>query len=223
VETLNNVWAYPQRVVKIHANSDTACISEFSRYSVAIKELFNQSEQAYCLAMIAKNRNTEAEKTITGKFGIGMNIPGALIIVKKASDFIWLRNETDTCSFGLFIYSIPYKDTSQLASAAVLETRDRFTQQYLPGPSGGAYMMIEQEVLPPVSHLVLFKGMYAHETRGLWRTKGDFKGGPFINYTVVDAPRKRIVVFDGYVYYPNKPKREYIRQLESIIRSAEFE
>jgi hypothetical protein len=83
-------------------------------------------------------------------------------------------------------------------------------------------MTIEREIYPPVSHKILFKNMFAIETRGLWKTAGDFMGGPFVNYTIVDAPRQRIIVFDGYVYYPNKSKRNYVRQLESIIWGAEF-
>lgn len=222
VETLNNVWASPQRVVKIKANSDTACIAEFSKHAAPIKELFNLSERSYYRALITVSHNTEAEKTLADKFGIQIQIPKDLIVVKKAADFMWLRTETDTSSIGLFIYTMPYKDTSQLAPVSILETRDRFTKLYLPGPSGGAYMMIEREAMPPVSHQILFKSMYANETRGLWRTKGDFMGGPFINYTIVDAPRQRIIILDGYVYFPNEPKRNFCRQLESIIWGAEF-
>ena len=106
--------------------------------------------------------------------------------------------------------------------AAVLAARDRYARLYIPGPLEGSYMATEHDVYPPVSRKILFKNMFAIETRGLWKTVGDFMGGPFINYTIVDAPRQRIIAFDGYVYYPNKSKRNYVRQLESIIWGAEF-
>ena len=222
VETLKNQWSHPQRVIKVKAKSDTAGINEFAKHAAAIKELFNQSERSRYSAMNALSRDPEAEKILSEEFGIRMVISKDFYTAKKMADFIWLRAETNANSLGLMIYTVPYKDTSMLNPATVLNTRDRYTKLYIPGPLEGSYMALEREVMPPVSRKILFKGMYALETRGLWRTKGDFMGGPFINYTVVDAPRKRIIVFDGYVYYPNKSKRNYIRQLESIIWGAEF-
>ncbi len=222
VETLENVWAHPQRVFKIKAGSDTAGIKSFGENALAIMELFNQSARAQCRALIAQSRNTEAEKTLSDAFDVEIAIPKNFVIAKKTTDFTWLRAETDTCSLGLFIYTLPYQDTSQLAPASVLDTRDLFAKRYFPTPSGAAYMMVEREALLPVSHRMLFKGMYALETRGLWRTKGDTKGGPFVNYTIVDAPRQRIIVFDGFVYSPARPKRDYMRQFETIIWEADM-
>jgi hypothetical protein len=83
-------------------------------------------------------------------------------------------------------------------------------------------MTLELKEFEPETRKILFNKSYAIETRGLWKTESDFMGGPFINYTVVDTARNRIVAFDGYVYYPNKDKRNYIRQLEAIIRNAAF-
>jgi hypothetical protein len=222
VETLENVWAHPQRVFKIKAGSDTAGINAFGENALAIKELYNQSARARCRALIAQNRNDEVGKILTDAYGIEISIPQNFVIARKTADFTWLRAETDTSSLGLFIYTMPYNDTSQLAPASVLDTRDLFTKRYIPNPSGAAYMMIEREAKPPVSHRILFKGMYALETRGLWRTRGDTRGGPFVNYTIVDASGQRIIVFDGFVYSPQRPKRNYMRQFESVIWDAEI-
>lgn len=222
VETLRNVWSHPQRVVKIKAGSDTAFLNLFAMHSEAIKELFNQNERARFSAQNALNRNRVAEKLLADEFGIKMVISKDFYQAKKMSDFVWLRSETNANSLGLMIYTYPYKDTTQTNPDAVLDVRDRYTKLYIPGPLEGSYMAIEREFYPAISRKILFKEMYAIETRGLWKTVGDFMGGPFVNYTIVDAPRQRIIVFDGYVYYPNKSKRNYVRQLESIIWGAEF-
>lgn len=222
VETLKNVWSHPQRVIKIIASSDTAFFNIFAKHSEAIRELFNQNERARFSAQNSLSRNFEVEKLLSEGFGINMVIPKNFYKAKKTNDFVWLRSEATTMSLGLMIYTYPYKDTAQLNPKAVLAARDLFTKLYIPGPTEGSYMTTERENYEPVSRKLLFKNLYAVETRGLWRTEGDFMGGPFINYAIVDAPRQRIIVFDGYVYYPNKPKRNYIRQLESIIWEAEF-
>jgi len=222
VETLRNIWSHPQRVIKVKASSDTAFFNLFAKHSEAIKELFNQNERARFRAQNALSRNQEAEKLLASEFGIKMVISKDFYQAKKVKDFVWLQSETTANSLGLFIYTFPYKDTAQMNPAAVLAARDKYARLYIPGPLEGSYMTTEHEVYPPVSRKILFKNMFAIETRGLWKTVGDFMGGPFINYTIVDAPRQRIIAFDGYVYYPNKSKRNYVRQLESIIWGAEF-
>jgi len=222
VETLRNVWSHPQRVIKVIASSDTAFFNLFAKHSEAIRELFNQNERARFSAQNALSRNLPAEKLLKDEFGIKMVISNDFYQAKKTKDFIWLRSEATTMSLGLMIYTYPYKDTAQMSPAAILATRDRYTRLYVPGPLEGSYMTLERDVYPPVSRKILFKNMFAVETRGLWKTFGDFMGGPFVSFAIVDAPRQRIIVFDGYVYYPNKSKRNYIRQLESIIWGAEF-
>lgn len=222
VETLRNVWSHPQRVIKVKASSDTGFINLFARHSEAVRELFNQNERARFSAQNALSRDFEIEKTLADTFGIKMVVSKDFYKAKKMRDFVWLRSEATTMSLGILIYTFPYKDTSQINPKAVLAVRDRYTKLYIPGSVDGSYMTTEREYYEPVTRKILFKGLYALETRGLWRTEGDFMGGPFVNYTIVDAPRQRVVVFDGYVYYPNKSKRNYVRQLESIIWGAEF-
>jgi len=222
IETLTDVWSHPQQVIKIKAGSDTAFTNLFSKNSELINSLFHQNERARFDAQNLLNRNLVVEKMLEDEFGIKMIIPKDFYQAKKTSDFVWLRSDTTSMSLGLMIYIYPYKDTAQMNPAAVLASRDRYTQLYVPGPLKGSYMTTAREAYAPVPRKILFKNMFAIETRGLWKTEGDFMGGPFVNYTIVDAPRERIIVFDGYVYYPNNSKRNYIRQLESIIWAAEF-
>ncbi|MCB0408861.1 MAG: DUF4837 family protein [Flavobacteriales bacterium] len=56
----------------------------------------------------------------------------------------------------------------------------------------------------------------------MWYVKGDFMGGPFINYTFVDEKRNKVISIDGYVYAPRFDKREYLRELEALIRSIKL-
>lgn len=222
VETLQDVWAYPQRVVKIIIPSDTAFLNLFEKHANGIRELFNQSERIRYRTINGANRNTKIEKQLADEFGIKMEISKDYYLAKKTKDFVWLRYETNVNSLALLIYTYPYTDTAQLSPQQIYDARNKYTKNYIPGPSNGSYMTLEIENFKPSSNQIQFKNLYAVETRGLWKTFGDFMGGPFINYTIVDAPRQRIVVFDGYVYYPNKDKRNFIKQLESLIWNAEF-
>ena len=50
----------------------------------------------------------------------------------------------------------------------------------------------------------------------------DFMGGPFVSHFFLDKERKNIIAVDGFVYAPKYPKRNYMRQVESIMYSFDF-
>ena len=59
------------------------------------------------------------------------------------------------------------------------------------------------------------------ETRGLWEVSGQFMAGPFLNY-MIEIDEGETLVLDGFVYSPGTNKRNYIFELEAIIRSVRF-
>jgi hypothetical protein len=106
--------------------------------------------------------------------------------------------------------------------ARILSFRDVMTEEYIPGPSEGSYMITAIEYAPIITDRIDFNGLFAVETRSLWRLENDFMGGPFVNYTFVDERSNKVVTIDGYVYAPNKPKRDLLIQMEAIAHSIKF-
>jgi hypothetical protein len=221
VETLRDVWSHPQRVIKIKATSDTSLFNLFVRHSERVRELFNQSERARFKAKNNANRNKKIEKILVDEFGIKMATPEGFSPAKKSATYIYLKSGNDTNSIGLILYLYPFNDTTQLSETAVLAEHYSHVKQCWPE-------ITKRESLLPtdgkllVSRKILFKELYSIETRGTMITESDSLGIPFFNYTIVDAPRKRIVVFSAIINNPGKPKRDYVRQLESMIWGAEF-
>ena len=120
------------------------------------------------------------------------------------------------------IYTYDFTDTIAFNPTRIISYRDSITKEYIPGPSEGSYMAVSKDYILPESKQIDFNGLFAIETRGLWKVEGDFMGGPFINYTFVDEKRNKVITIDGYVYAPNAPKRNMVMQLESIIWSFKF-
>ena len=83
-------------------------------------------------------------------------------------------------------------------------------------------MTVSEEYMPIISNKIDFNGKFAVETRGLWELENDFMGGPFVNYTLVDEKRNKVITLDGYVYAPNAPKRDLMIQMEALIYSLKF-
>jgi hypothetical protein len=55
--------------------------------------------------------------------------------------------------------------------------------------------------------------------RGLWKLENAFMGGPFINISLLDENRNRVVTVDAFVYAPSLDKRIYVRELEAILNT----
>ena len=52
--------------------------------------------------------------------------------------------------------------------------------------------------------------------------KNDFMGGPYVHYTFVDEENSRVINLDGFVYAPKFNKREYLRELEALLKTAKL-
>ena len=63
----------------------------------------------------------------------------------------------------------------------------------------------------------------ALETRSLWKIEDAFMSGPFVNYCFLDKTNNRLFVAEGFVYAPSEGKRDYMFELETMIRSISLQ
>lgn len=217
----DDVHAYLQSTVTITAQSQNKYMELLNQNSSKILGYYLQGERK----RLAYNYSRYNDKAISDrtkeKFNLNVTIPPGFIIAKETSDFLWLRYETPEISQGILIYSFPYESDSTFTEKYLVAKRNIFTRDHVPGPTPGSYMATENEI-PKLFNLTRKEGNYAAETRGLWRLENDFMGGPFVNLAILDLLNNRVLVLDGFVYAPSKDKRNYLRQLEAMIYSAEF-
>ena len=83
--------------------------------------------------------------------------------------------------------------------------------------------MATEMAYTPFSVLTETENTKVLETRSLWKVEGAFMSGPFINYSFLDKKNNRMLVAEGFVYAPSEPKRDYIFELESIIKSIKIQ
>jgi hypothetical protein len=217
-----DVWARPQIVIKATAPDSSSLQVLITTQANQLVEYFNKEERARILSGYTKLQDRIIEQTIKDEFNLKLVVPEGYYIATHAPGFIWLRRENPDVSQGLFIYERHYDDTLNLSKSNILKARDSITTQYIPGPEKGSYMVSEMDYPVSLSPIEI-NNNYALEMRGLWKTRGYFMGGPFINYSIIDNKNNRIVTLDGFVFAPRFNKREYLRQLEAIIYSADFQ
>ena len=115
-----------------------------------------------------------------------------------------------------------YTDSLMLTRDSLIAMRNRMCKAYVGGPSDGSYMTTVGFEDVTTFRSFNLHGRYTAELRGLWETRGDFMGGPFVSITQYDEKHGRIVTVDGYVYAGKKDKRNYMRQVEAIMSTMEF-
>lgn len=219
IENKKNLWASPQRVIKISAPNEESFFKLFDENKEQILELFNQVERERMINAFQTVQNVDIANALLGKFNFSLVLPSAYKIAKQDSNFMWIRKETLEDSQGILIYSYPYLHENAFEKDIIVNVRNMMTKRYIPGPADGSFMKVADQVIFPIAKKVNFNDLYAIETRGLWETEGDYMGGPFLSYTFVDEVNNRVITLDSYVYAPSQNKRDLLKQLEAILYS----
>ncbi len=219
IEARKDYWSKPQRVVRIVSPSVQDFLNFFDQKKEAILQIFMDSEHARLINTFKSFPARDVIAAVEKKFDYYMAFPGGFYVAKNLPGFMWIRKETQHNSQGMIIYTYDFVDTLAFDKERILTFQNSMTEEYIPGPAEGSYMTIAQEYSPIVSKKIDLNGRFAIKTRGLWRLEGDFMGGPFINYTFVDQRTNKVVTLVVYAYAPNKPKRDLMIQMESIVYS----
>ena len=74
----------------------------------------------------------------------------------------------------------------------------------------------------PKTKSINISGVDSKELRELWDMKNDVMSGPYLMYVLNDKKNKRVIIAEGYLYAPSLDKREYILELEAILKSIQF-
>ena len=223
VETQRNWMSEPQFVIRITAASPESWVRTFDTQKDGLKLLFDDNERKRFQDFFRPSTDPKIVAQLKNKFGISMNIPEGYGIGANGDNFMWLLQRHDDKDMSFLIYELPYKDTADLNPKNIIAVRDSIVKKYISGPLDGTYMTTDKEFIKPVSKsLPKFPAGYAVETRGLWNLVGDFMAGPFVSYSIVDPTSSKIITAEGWVYYPNKDKRDLLRQQESILYTLKF-
>jgi len=218
---LDDVYAKPQKVVVVSGPNKEAITDEINLNAEKIVEAFTIEELEEKQRRI--NLSLHNDKLIEDKLGVSIKFPTAYRIAKQDNSFFWIRKDIKTGSMNLMLYDLPYGAIKKSDSVVntIIKIRDSIGEKYIPGPVDGSYMITEN-AYTPFHFQTTLSGKSTLETKGLWDVKNAFMSGPFINYTIDDKEHKRWVVIEGFVFAPSVEKRDYMFELEAIIKSIKI-
>ncbi|MBE6340218.1 MAG: DUF4837 family protein [Bacteroidales bacterium] len=220
----NDLWAKGQSVVWLRAKTKESLLPLVERNKGLIVNNFVRCERERLIAFNKTIRHHQLSENIGDKYGVNICIPNTYIrcTPKDKSALDWVAVENDEYQMSFLMYEYPYTGPFAMTKAALLNKRDSLLRANIEGPQG-SFMCTETRFgLDEIDMRAgRYKGSYVAEIRGLWRMEGYAMGGPFIMRAMVDSVNSRVVVTDGFVYYPSRDKkRNLIRQLEAIMYSV---
>ena len=173
-------------------------------------------------SLIEENTKIAAHQVmqrVREKFAVNIVIPRPYTLEVDEDNFVWIIREERERQWGILIWEEPYECTSQLETDSLIKSMNSVTMQHVPGKIEGSYMATEPLLNPSVRRFEKNDDVYTVQLNGLWQMQNGFMGGPYVNHTIVDTNRGRLVTAVGFVFYPNRDKLQMVRQIEAILHS----
>lgn len=218
---VRNKFARPQLFLQISGTNDEQLIKNLKKAASFSIDEFQKGEINENKRRILKS--TLSKTNLEDSLSLSLIMPSAYNIFKQDKKSIWLQKPLKNGTSNIVVSELDmlYKTFEFLTIKDVIQARDSLNKQFVPGRVSGSYMITESAYLPYFKKTIV-NGFNAKETRGTWEVKGDFMGGPFINYIIRDSINKRILYFEGFVFSPSQRKRDAVIELESIIKSVKM-
>lgn len=219
----NNVYARPQRVITVSGNTNLEIIELINENASKIISTFRNIELLHKQQQIRKVLfNTQA---IQDQLNLDIDFTTAYRIAKNEDNFFWIRRDIETGSLNLMLYQLPYsaikRNDSISIISQIIKIRDSIGEKHIEGPIEGSYMNTEDAYTPFNTEIVL-DNKPTLETKGMWDVENYVMAGPFINYAIEDKKNNRWVIAEGFAFAPSVEKRDFIFELEAIIKSIEI-
>ncbi|WP_298515296.1 DUF4837 family protein [uncultured Kordia sp.] len=217
-----NIYAKPQKIIYVSGNEQEIVeqLSENGKSSIkTLKENELISKQQFIRKSINK------DKALQETFGISLNIPSVYNMVKKEDNFVWFERKVKTGTMNIIAYTMPLgsipKDDTTID--AIIKMRDSIGEAYVPGRDPETMYMITEKAYAPYLFEATVDNKFAFETKGMWEVYGYQMAGPFINYVVEDKEHNRLMVIEGFTFAPSEDKRDFMFEIEAILKSLKIQ
>ena len=221
VKFLKDAFAKPQRLVLISGKDNQQIVDLLKENARKIIATYKKEEIKERQRRISKSLLNISD--LESVLGINIKVPSAYRIAKQEDNFFWIRKDITTGTTNLMIFELPLdaiKESDSIVSQ-IVKMRDSIGQKYIPGPTEGSYMITEK-AYSPMFFITEIEGKKTFETKGTWEVENAFMAGPYINYIIEDKLNNRLLVMEGFAFAPSVAQREYMFDLEAIIKSVKF-
>ena len=219
MKIVRDLYAHPQTVLYLTAPNGKELSEYAALHRDEIMELFTSKELAGMQATLKKKYSLQVMSQAKKQFGISINAPKDIDAIKKGKDFFWASSLQEDNRLNLCLYTIPLRQFNDIEE--IIALHDSVLKTNVQGEKENQYIQTVQYGLY-ITSFMLKDNRAVTEIRGLWEMENDMMGGPFILNIEADSTNNRLIFSEGFVYAPEKKKRNYIRSLEAALRTLEY-
>jgi hypothetical protein len=217
-----NVFAKPQTVIFVRGTSNASINELIKKDAQRIIATFKKTElkEKQRRIGVSLNRDNNINKVLN----LRMKFPSAYRVAKEEGNFFWLRRDIKTGTLNVMLYDLPLDALSENDTLinTIIRKRDSIGKTHIPGPIDGSFMITERAYTPFMGKTSI-DDKTTYETKSTWEVKNAFMAGPFLNYAIKDEVNNRWIIAEGFTYAPSVEKRDYMFELESILKSIEIQ
>lgn len=217
-------WAKDQVIVYLFANGKRDLTNQVvKRFPAIAKVIQEQYRKQIDATVYLGGQNVSLTNRISEMFGFHLSVPKEYRIVTEDENTMWIMRENELVVSNILIHKLPYQSQEQFKKQQLIALQDTLGKR-LPVSSTieGSYLKTNPIDLPVFTQSMRLGDAYAVEARGIWEMEGDYLGGPFLAYLILNESKSELIFIDTFVLAPGERKRNPMLYLEHIISSFSF-
>lgn len=216
-----DVWSAPQCVVQISAHDSEQALELLKNEGWAVARYVEQCERDRIVANAIRYEEHSLAEKVSSVFGGTLHFSNGYKLRKATEDFIWIADDKQYVYQDILIYKYPAEKSHPFTVDNIIGHRNEILMMNVPGMFDNTYMTTSKYFTPMVEYLK-YRGRDLVQTRGMWEVENDYMGGPFVSHSFYSPDGSEIIVVEGFVYAPRYDKRHYLRQVEALLYSWEW-
>ena len=217
----SNVWARPQSLVELNAFDGDGAVALLREEGQKISEYFEQAERDRIIANALLYEAYDLREPVSTLTGGHMVFPSGYKLKKQTDDFVWIADDKQYTLQDILVMRYPVSG-GDLEQENLVKAIDQGLKDNVPGMFDNTWMVTSQ-AMPVSSASLSYRGLDFVQLRGFWEVYNDFMGGPFVAHAFYSPDGGDIIVLYAFVYAPKYDKRQYLRQVESVLYSFAFD
>ncbi|KAB7528653.1 DUF4837 family protein [Flagellimonas olearia] len=217
----SNVYATPQKVAVVTGRNHDELIQNLDSLAPKAVAAFKQLEIEE--AQNRFRRSLSKDRAMQDEFGLSLEVPSLYKVGKREKNFVWMDIQIPKGTMNIVAYEMPWNSFSNDSTFVedIVKMRDSIGEKYIPGPYENTFMITEKAFAPYVFPAEI-GGKKGVEVRGIWEISGYPMAGPFLTYIINDEENQRKMVLEGFTFAPSAEKRNYMFELEAILKTVNF-
>jgi hypothetical protein len=218
VEEVHDKWARGQTIHALGADTPAATSALVHRELDSLYELIHQDFVDYHVRrMWASGPDSSLARQMADDLGFSIVLPRVYRPAQASAPpdtRTWFNVDPRRV---VSIHWVPGRESAELDPDSVLAVREAWGHALFPGDS----IVMRPDTTGTSPRLIAIRSQLAGQSairlQGVWENHSDVSAGVFLTYGLVC--NERLVLLDGNLYAPDRPKYPFLIQLEQIFET----